>query len=119
MALCLSCPKYLLLFYYLYKKSKKTYSPQRRLTQKYSIAVGVPTLVIRGRHVRDQLLDDALGEKFPWPAPPLHEVLRGVHLQGDGESRLYEELPVDAVRVFYFAAHWVSVDHFCNLLSFS
>lgn len=79
---------------------------KRRLTQKYSIAVGVPTLVIRGRHVRDALLDDALGEKFPWPPPPLTEVLRGVQLQGDGESRLYEQLPADAVRVFYFAAHW-------------
>ena len=82
--------------------------PQRRLTQKYSIAVGVPTLVIRGRHVRDALLDDALGERFPWPPPPLTEVLRGVQLQGDGDSRLYEQLPADAVRVFYFAAHWVS-----------
>lgn len=79
---------------------------KRRLTQKYSIAVGVPTLVIRGRHVRDQLLDDPRGDRFPWPAPPLQEVLRGVQLQGDGESKLYEELPADAVRVFYFAAHW-------------
>ncbi|XP_030040205.2 nucleoredoxin [Manduca sexta] len=79
---------------------------KRRLTQKYSIAVGVPTLVIRGRHVRDALLDDPLGERFPWPAPPLQEVLRGVELQGEGEARRYEDLPVDALRVFYFAAHW-------------
>lgn len=79
---------------------------KRRLTQKYSIAVGVPTLVIRGRHVRDALLDDPLGEKFPWPAPPLHEVLRGVELQGEDGGKLYEDLPADAVRVFYFAAHW-------------
>jgi hypothetical protein len=80
---------------------------QRRLTQKYSIAVGVPTLVIRGRAVRDALLNDPTGSSFPWPAPPLHEVLRGVHLEGDGGSKLYEDLPAGAVRVFYFAAHWV------------
>ncbi|XP_028165014.1 nucleoredoxin-like [Ostrinia furnacalis] len=79
---------------------------KRRLTQKYSIAVGVPTLVIRGRAVRDALLADPLGERFPWPAPPLQEVLRGVQLQGDGHTKLYEELPPDSVRVFYFAAHW-------------
>ncbi|KAL0868097.1 hypothetical protein ABMA27_008735 [Loxostege sticticalis] len=82
---------------------------KRRLTQKYSIAVGVPTLVIRGRAVRDALLADPTGERFPWPAPPLQEVLRGVQLQGDGVTKLYEELPPDAVRVFYFAAHWVSI----------
>ncbi|XP_026313583.1 nucleoredoxin-like [Hyposmocoma kahamanoa] len=81
-------------------------SVQRRLTQKYSIAVGVPTLVIRGRAVRDALLNDPLGERFPWPAPPLHEVLRGVQLQGVGGNKLHEQLPDDAVRVFYFAAHW-------------
>ncbi|XP_059054761.1 nucleoredoxin-like [Achroia grisella] len=79
---------------------------KRRLTQKYSIAVGVPTLVIRGRGVRDALLSDPLGERFPWPAPPLHEVLRGVHLEGDKDSKLYEKLAADTVRVFYFAAHW-------------
>ncbi|XP_038213494.1 nucleoredoxin-like [Zerene cesonia] len=78
---------------------------KRRLTQKYSIAVGIPTLVIRGRAVRDSLLSDPKGERFPWPAPPLNEVLRGVELQGD-ENKLYEDLPADAVRVFYFAAHW-------------
>ncbi|VVC91928.1 unnamed protein product [Leptidea sinapis] len=74
-------------------------------TKKYSIAVGVPTLVIRGRAVRDALLSDPQGERFPWPAPPLNEVLRGVQLQGD-ENKLYEDLPADAIRVFYFAAHW-------------
>lgn len=79
---------------------------KRRLTQKYSIAVGVPTLVIRGRPVRDALLEDPLGERFPWPAPPLSEVLRGIQLQGEGETKLYEDLPGDALRVFYFAAHW-------------
>ncbi|XP_034827922.1 nucleoredoxin-like [Maniola hyperantus] len=78
---------------------------KRRLTQKYSIAVGVPTLVIRGRAVRDALLKDPKGERFPWPAPPLDEVLRGVELEGE-EKRKYEDLPPDAVRVFYFAAHW-------------
>ncbi|KPJ20362.1 Nucleoredoxin [Papilio machaon] len=78
----------------------------RRLTQKYSIAVGVPTLVIRGRPVRDALLNDPGGERFPWPAPPLHDVLRGVQLQGEAGSKLFEELPGDTVRVFYFAAHW-------------
>ncbi|CAH2093373.1 unnamed protein product [Euphydryas editha] len=77
----------------------------RRLTQKYSIAVGVPTLVIRGRAVRDALLSDPKGERFPWPAPPLDEVLRGVELEGE-QKILYEQLPPDAVRVFYFAAHW-------------
>ncbi|CAH0713420.1 unnamed protein product, partial [Brenthis ino] len=78
---------------------------QRRLTQKYSIAVGVPTLVIRGRAVRDALLSDPKGERFPWPAPPLDEVLRGVELEGE-QKKMYEDLPPDAVRVFYFAAHW-------------
>ncbi|CAG9558892.1 unnamed protein product [Danaus chrysippus] len=78
---------------------------KRRLTQKYSIAVGVPTLVIRGRAVRDALLSDPNGERFPWPAPPLDEVLKGVMLEG-AEKKLYEDLPIDAVRVFYFAAHW-------------
>lgn len=81
---------------------------QRRLTQKYSIAVGVPTLVIRGRAVRDALLSDPKGERFPWPAPPLDEVLRGVELEGE-QKKMYEDLPPDAVRVFYFAAHWVSI----------
>lgn len=79
---------------------------KRRLTQKYSIAVGVPTLVIKGRPVRDALLDDPSGERFPWPAPPLNEVLRGVELEGEGDRKLYEDLPADALRVFYFAAHW-------------
>ncbi|XP_047538451.1 nucleoredoxin-like [Vanessa atalanta] len=78
---------------------------KRRLTQKYSIAVGIPTLVIRGRAVRDALLSDPSGERFPWPAPPLDEVLRGVELDGENK-KLYEQLPLDAVRVFYFAAHW-------------
>ncbi|XP_047522327.1 nucleoredoxin-like [Pieris napi] len=78
---------------------------KRRLTQKYSIAVGVPTLVIRGRGVRDALLSDPTGEGFPWPAPPLNEVLRGIQLQGE-QSKLYEELSANAIRVFYFAAHW-------------
>ncbi|XP_073947856.1 nucleoredoxin-like [Choristoneura fumiferana] len=77
---------------------------KRRLTQKYSIAVGVPTLVVRGRPVRDALLADPTGASFPWPPPPLHEVLRGVSLQGAGEQA-YEDL-ADTVRVFYFAAHW-------------
>ncbi|XP_013143754.1 PREDICTED: nucleoredoxin-like [Papilio polytes] len=79
---------------------------KRRLTQKYSIAVGVPTLVIRGRPVRDALLNDPGGERFPWPAPPLQDVLRGVQLQGEAGSKLFEELPGDTVKVFYFAAHW-------------
>ncbi|CAK1552398.1 unnamed protein product [Leptosia nina] len=78
---------------------------KRRLTQKSSIAVGVPTLVIRGRAMRDALLSDPAGERFPWPAPPLNELLRGVQLQGE-QSKSYEELPADAIRVFYFAAHW-------------
>ncbi|XP_053616888.1 nucleoredoxin-like [Plodia interpunctella] len=78
---------------------------KRRLTQKYNIAVGVPMLVLRGRPVRDALLSDPVGEKFPWPAPPVHELLRGVQLEG-GKCKLYEELPNDSVRIFYFAAHW-------------
>ncbi|CAG9126291.1 unnamed protein product [Plutella xylostella] len=81
---------------------------KRRLTQKYSIAVGVPTLIVRGRPVRDALLSDATGERFPWPAPPLREVLRGVTLQasaGDA-SATYDDLPQDGVRLYYFAAHW-------------
>ncbi|XP_063541020.1 nucleoredoxin-like [Cydia strobilella] len=78
---------------------------KRRLTQKYSIAVGVPTLIIRGRPVRAALLADPTASSFPWPAPPLHEVLRGVQLQEPDGSKAYEDLG-DAVRVFYFAAHW-------------
>lgn len=57
--------------------------------------------------MRDALLNDPAGERFPWPAPPLDEVLRGVELEGSEEKKKYEDLPPDAVRVFYFAAHWV------------
>ncbi|XP_041972253.1 nucleoredoxin-like [Aricia agestis] len=78
---------------------------KRRLTLKYSIAVGVPTLVVRGRAVRDALLADPEGERFPWPAPPLRDVMRGVVLQGPNPTT-YDDLPDDALRVFYFAAHW-------------
>lgn len=63
--------------------------------------------MLRGRPVRDALLEDPSGERFPWPAPPLNEILRGVELEGEGEKKLYEDLPADALRVFYFAAHWV------------
>lgn len=96
----------LILMYFIFLLLYPTLSFQRRLTQKYSIAVGVPTLIIRGRPVRDALLADPGAQRFPWPAPPLKEVLRGVPLQGRAGLKSFDELP-DGVRVFYFGAHWV------------
>ncbi|GBP23888.1 Nucleoredoxin [Eumeta japonica] len=80
---------------------------KRRLTYKYNIAVGVPTLTIcgkRSRAVREQLLADPRGEMFPWPAPRLRDVLRDIPLIP--HQTLYDRLPQDSLRIFYFAAHW-------------
>ncbi|EFA04807.1 nucleoredoxin [Tribolium castaneum] len=93
-----------------------------RLSRRYRIKSGVPTLVLLDRDggtisvsAQDRLLEDPLGSSFPWRPRPVDQVLKDVVLQKGGtfskehpctkpEFR-YSDLP-DAVRGFYFSANW-------------
>lgn len=94
-----------------------------RLSRRYRIKSGVPTLVLLGRDgitvsvsAQEKLLEDPSGANFPWRPRPVEQVLKDVVLQPGGtfysehknftkEDIRYEVLP-DGVKGFYFSANW-------------
>lgn len=94
-----------------------------RLSRRYRIKSGVPTLVLLGRDgttvsvsAQEKLLEDPCGVNFPWRPRPVDQVLKDVVLQPGGtfysehknftkEDIRFEDLP-DGIKGFYFSANW-------------
>ncbi|XP_049824373.1 nucleoredoxin isoform X2 [Aethina tumida] len=94
-----------------------------RLSRRYRIKSGVPTLVLLDRDggtisvsAQERLVEDPCGNSFPWRPRPVDQVLKDVVLQPGGlyfrehqnstkEDIRYQDLK-DGVRGFYFSANW-------------
>ncbi|KAJ8921255.1 hypothetical protein NQ315_013727 [Exocentrus adspersus] len=93
-----------------------------RLSRRYRIKSGVPTLVLLDREgatisisAQERLIEDPSGTSFPWRPRPVDEVLKDVVLQPGGtyfsdhknytEDTQYRDLP-PSIRGFYFSANW-------------
>ncbi|XP_074040329.1 nucleoredoxin [Leptinotarsa decemlineata] len=94
-----------------------------RLSRRYRIKSGVPTLVLLGREgitisvsAQERLLEDPCGTNFPWRPRPVDQVLKDVVLQPGGTypsehknftkgDIRYGDLP-DSIKGFYFSANW-------------
>ncbi|KAJ8977012.1 hypothetical protein NQ317_018383 [Molorchus minor] len=94
-----------------------------RLSRRYRIKSGVPTLVLLDREgatvsisAQEKLMEDPLGTCFPWRPRPVDQVLKDIVLQPGGayfsehkncikEDIRYGDLPA-GVRGFYFSANW-------------
>ncbi|CAH0549111.1 unnamed protein product [Brassicogethes aeneus] len=94
-----------------------------RLSRRYRIKSGVPTLVLLDKEggtvsisAQDRLLEDPCGNSFPWRPRPVDQVLKDVTLQPGNvyfkehqnstkEDVRYNNLP-DGIRGFYFSANW-------------
>lgn len=99
---------------------------QTRLSRRYRIKSGVPTLIILDRDgntvsssAQDRLLEDPLGTAFPWRPRPVDQVLKDIVLQTGGtypkehkhqkiQEITYADLS-DGIRGFYFSANWVRI----------
>ncbi|CAG9862266.1 unnamed protein product [Phyllotreta striolata] len=94
-----------------------------RLSRRYRIKSGVPTLVLLNRDgstvtvsAQEKLLEDPSGSNFPWRPRPVEHVLKDIVLQPGGsfysehknftkEDIRYENLP-EGIKGFYFSANW-------------
>ncbi|XP_018579170.1 nucleoredoxin-like [Anoplophora glabripennis] len=93
-----------------------------RLSRRYRIKSGVPTLVLLDREgatisisAQERLIEDPSGTYFPWRPRPVDDVLKDVVLQPGGiypsehkncqEDIRYSDIP-PGIRGFYFSAHW-------------
>ncbi|GLV36728.1 hypothetical protein CBL_02437 [Carabus blaptoides fortunei] len=95
-----------------------------RLSRRYRIKVGVPTLVlldVDGATItcsgKERLVEDPLGDGFPWRPRPVDQVLKDIilvsgrlyeeeHSEAPGGDIRYQDLSADIIRGFYFSAHW-------------
>ncbi|XP_030747413.1 nucleoredoxin-like [Sitophilus oryzae] len=98
-------------------------SLKTRLSRRYRIKSGVPTLVLLDKDgatisvsAQEKLLEDPNGINFPWRPRPVDEVLKDVVLQPGGtyfqehpkgiqKDLQYRDLS-EGVRGFYFSANW-------------
>ncbi|XP_017770578.1 PREDICTED: nucleoredoxin-like, partial [Nicrophorus vespilloides] len=94
-----------------------------RLSRRYQIKSGVPTLVLLDRDgakistsAHQRLLEDPMGSSFPWRPRPVDQILKDVALQTCGtydqehagcskEVLTYQSLQ-EGIRGFYFSANW-------------
>ncbi|XP_044764176.1 nucleoredoxin-like [Coccinella septempunctata] len=93
-----------------------------RLSRRYRIKSGVPTLVLLDKDgttisisAQDKLLEDPHGLNFPWRPRPVDQVLKDVGLipggmfykehQNTKVDVRYEDIP-DGIKGFYFSANW-------------
>lgn len=97
---------------------------QTRLSRRYRIKSGVPTLVLLDKDgdvispsAQDSLVEDPTGTLFPWRPRPVDQVLKDVallpggsyhkeHTTSSNHEITYSSLP-EGVKGFYFSANWV------------
>ncbi|KAL3270829.1 hypothetical protein HHI36_021348 [Cryptolaemus montrouzieri] len=93
-----------------------------RLSRRYRIKSGVPTLVLLDKDgatisisAQDKLLEDPHGLNFPWRPRPVDQVLKDIVLlpggtyfkehSGSSQDIQYKDIP-DGIKGFYFSANW-------------